>query len=37
MNFQSGARKNSPQMIGIAAQMTEKEMKAVADYIAGLR
>jgi len=37
VNFQSGARKNSPQMIGIAAQMTEKEMKAVADYIAGLR
>jgi len=37
VNFQSGARKNSPQMAGIAAKMTEKEMKAVADYIAGLR
>ncbi len=37
VNFQSGARKNSPQMKGITALMTEKEMKAVSDYIAGLR
>ena len=37
VNFQSGARKNSPQMAGVAAKMTDKEMKAVADYIAGLR
>jgi cytochrome c553 len=36
-NFQNGTRKNSPQMMGIAAKMTDKEMKAVADYIAGLR
>jgi cytochrome c553 len=35
--FRSGARKNSPQMTGIAAKMTDKEIKAVADYIAGLR
>jgi cytochrome c553 len=37
VNFQNGTRKNSPQMTGIAAKMTDKEMKAVADYIAGLR
>lgn len=36
VNFQSGARKNSPQMTGVAAKMTDKEIKAVADYIAGL-
>lgn len=35
--FRSGARNNSPQMTGIAAKMTDKEIKAVADYIAGLR
>ena len=35
--FQTGTRKNSPQMTGIAAKMTDKEIKAVADYIAGLR
>jgi len=36
-NFRSGARKNSPQMTGITLEMTDKEIKAVADYIAGLR
>ncbi|NKI93943.1 c-type cytochrome [Rhizobacter sp. SG703] len=35
--FRSGLRKNSPQMIGVAAKMNDKEIKAVADYIAGLR
>ncbi|RQP23163.1 c-type cytochrome [Piscinibacter terrae] len=35
--FQAGTRKNSPQMAGVAAKMTDKEIKAVADYIAGLR
>jgi cytochrome c553 len=35
--FRSGARKNSPQMAGITLEMTDKEIKAVADYIAGLR
>lgn len=34
--FRSGARNNSPQMTGITAKMTDKEIKAVADYIAGL-
>jgi len=34
--FRSGARTNSPQMIGVAAKMNDKEIKAVADYIAGL-
>jgi cytochrome c553 len=37
VNFQNGTRKNSPQMQDIAARLTDKEMKAVADYIAGLR
>lgn len=35
--FRSGARKNSAQMTGITLEMTDKEIKAVADYIAGLR
>jgi cytochrome c553 len=37
VNFRSGARKNSIPMAGVAAEMTDKEIKAVADYIAGLR
>lgn len=36
-NFQSGTRKNSPQMADIAAKLSDREIKAVADYIAGLR
>ncbi|MCE4556368.1 c-type cytochrome [Roseateles cellulosilyticus] len=36
-NFRSGARANSPQMAAIAAKMNDKEIKAVADYVAGLR
>lgn len=36
-NFRSGARKNSVQMSTLAKRMSDDEMKAVADYIAGLR
>ena len=35
--FRSGARANSAQMTVIAARMSDKEIKAVADYVAGLR
>lgn len=35
--FRDGVRKNSPQMAGVAAYMTDKEIAAVADYVAGLR
>ena len=35
--FRGGVRKNSVQMTGVAAKMNDKEIKAVADYIAGLR
>lgn len=35
--FRGGVRKNSPQMMGIAAKMNDREIKAVADYLAGLR
>jgi cytochrome c553 len=35
--FRSGARANGPMMVGIAAKMNDKEIKAVSDYIAGLR
>jgi cytochrome c553 len=34
--FRSGARKNSVPMMGVAAKMNDREIKAVADYIAGL-
>ena len=34
--FRSGARKNSVPMTGVAAKMNDREIKAVADYIAGL-
>jgi cytochrome c553 len=37
ISFRGGVRKNSAQMIGVAAKMSDKEIKAVADYIAGLR
>lgn len=36
-NFRSGARKNSPQMATIAKRLSDDEIKAVADYIAGLK
>ena len=35
--FRSGERKNSAQMTGVAAKMNDREIKAVSDYIAGLR
>lgn len=35
--FKGGARNNSPQMTTLAQRMSDQEMKAVADYIAGLK
>jgi len=35
--FRTGARSNSPQMTTLAQRLSDTEMKAVADYIAGLR
>lgn len=35
--FKSGARKNSVQMTTLSKRMSDDEMKAVADYIAGLK
>jgi cytochrome c553 len=35
--FRGGARANNAQMTSIAAKMSDVEIKAVADYIAGLR
>lgn len=37
MNFRSGARKNSPQMTTIAKRMSDEEIQAVSDYVAGLK
>ena len=35
--FRGGTRTNSPQMTAVAAKLSDKEIKAVADYMAGLR
>lgn len=35
--FRDGTRPNSVQMVQIAAKMSDREIKAVSDYIAGLR
>lgn len=35
--FRSGQRANSVQMTAIASRLSDKEIKAVADYMAGLR
>lgn len=35
--FRSGERANNAQMTAIAAKMSDREIKAVADYVAGLR
>ena len=35
--FRDGTRKNSEQMIQVAAKLNNREIKAVSDYIAGLR
>jgi cytochrome c553 len=36
-SFKGGARANSDQMTTLAKRMSDEEMKAVADYIAGLK
>ncbi len=35
--FRDGVRKNSVQMANVAAKMNDREIKAVSDYMAGLR
>ena len=35
--FRDGGRKNSLQMTQVAAKLNDREIKAVADYVAGLR
>ncbi|OIN93220.1 MAG: cytochrome c4 [Comamonadaceae bacterium CG1_02_60_18] len=35
--FRDGVRKNSVQMTQVAAKLNDREIRAVADYIAGLR
>ncbi|MDO8457593.1 MAG: c-type cytochrome [Burkholderiaceae bacterium] len=35
--FRDGARKNSLQMTQVSAKLNDREIKAVADYVAGLR
>jgi cytochrome c553 len=35
--FRAGTRANSAQMTAIAARMSDQEIKAVSDYVAGLR
>jgi cytochrome c553 len=36
-NFRAGERANSPQMMAIAGKLSDRELKAVSDYVAGLR
>ncbi|MGB4115316.1 MAG: c-type cytochrome [Polaromonas sp.] len=36
-NFRDGVRKNSLQMNQVAAKLNDREIRALADYIAGLR
>jgi cytochrome c553 len=35
--FRGGVRRNNPAMTAIAAKLNDREIKAVADYVAGLR
>jgi len=35
--FRGGVRRNNPAMAAIAAKLGDREIKAVADYVAGLR
>jgi cytochrome c553 len=35
--FRDGTRKNNLQMTQVAAKLNDREIKAVADYVAGLR
>jgi hypothetical protein len=37
LNWRQGVRKNNAQMAAIASRMSDLEIKAVSDYIAGLR
>ena len=37
VQFRDGIRQNSAQMTGVAAKLNDREIKAVSDYIAGLR
>ncbi len=37
VSFRQGGRKNSAQMAAIASRLSDAEMKAVSDYIAGMR
>ena len=36
-NFRAGTRSNNVPMATIAKRMSDDEMKAVADYVAGLK
>lgn len=35
--FRQGTRTNNPQMVALAANLSDKEIEALSDYIAGLR
>jgi cytochrome c553 len=35
--FRSGTRRNNPVMAAVAAKLNDRDIKAVADYVAGLR
>ena len=35
--FRSGARRNNAVMTGVAAKLSDREIKALSDYLAGLR
>ena len=35
--FRTATRHNSAPMMGVASKMTDSEIKAVADFVAGLR
>jgi cytochrome c553 len=37
IQFRDGVRKNNLQMTQVASKMNDREIKAVSDYIAGLR
>jgi cytochrome c553 len=35
--YRDGSRANNPIMMGVAAKLNDREIKAVSDYLAGLR
>ena len=37
LTFRSGARHNNAVMMGVAAKLNDREIKALSDYVAGLR